>query len=94
VEPRTSSPDPTLTQSDPNGPIRTCVGCREKGARQDLVRLVLENDHVVVDEATSRPGRGAWLHRSPDCLEAAKKRRAFARAFRTSVADASLLNLR
>ena len=93
MEPRTSSQNPTLTQSDPNGPVRTCVGCREKAARQDLVRLVLENDHVVVDEAASRPGRGAWLHRSPDCLEAAIKRKAFARAFRTSVADASSLDL-
>jgi predicted RNA-binding protein YlxR (DUF448 family) len=33
----------------------------------------------------SRPGRGAWLHRDPACLDAAIKRRAFARALRGPV---------
>ncbi len=30
------------------------------------------------------PGRGAWLHPSPDCLDLALRRRAFARALRLS----------
>jgi hypothetical protein len=29
-----------------------------------------------------RPGRGAWLHPSPDCLDLAIRRRAFSRALR------------
>jgi predicted RNA-binding protein YlxR (DUF448 family) len=29
-----------------------------------------------------RPGRGAWLHPSPDCLDLAIRRRAFPRALR------------
>lgn len=35
----------------------------------------------------SLPGRGAWLHPDPDCLTAAVKRRAFARALRGPVRD-------
>jgi predicted RNA-binding protein YlxR (DUF448 family) len=55
------------------------------------VRLVLDEDRVIVDEAANLPGRGAWLHRSPECLELAIKRRAFPRALRAGVADASSL---
>jgi uncharacterized protein len=34
------------------------------------------------DERRRLPGRGAWLHPSPDCLDLAVRRRAFARALR------------
>jgi uncharacterized protein len=41
---------------------------------------------VVPDPRHRAPGRGAWLHRDPGCVELAERRRAFARAFRVSVA--------
>ncbi|GIG25226.1 hypothetical protein Cde04nite_14700 [Cellulomonas denverensis] len=37
---------------------------------------------LVVDVARSLPGRGAWLHPDPHCLELAERRRAFPRALR------------
>jgi predicted RNA-binding protein YlxR (DUF448 family) len=37
---------------------------------------------VTVDSARRLPGRGAWLHPDPQCLEAAIRRRAFVRALR------------
>jgi predicted RNA-binding protein YlxR (DUF448 family) len=53
----------------------------------DLLRLAAVLDGtgryaVTVDSAGSLPGRGAWLHPDRQCLEAATRRRAFARAFR------------
>jgi len=39
---------------------------------------------VVVDKAGIQPGRGAWLHPEPECLQAAVRRRAFAHALRIS----------
>jgi len=56
--------------------------------------VVLDGDLVVVDETATRAGRGAWLHRSPECLELAKRRKAFGRALRAGVADASRLEFR
>ncbi|MET0900285.1 MAG: YlxR family protein [Mycobacterium sp.] len=45
---------------------------------------------VVVDTAGNLPGRGAWLHPDPQCLHAAIRRRAFARALRiTGSSDTS-----
>ncbi|MES1170879.1 MAG: YlxR family protein [Actinomycetota bacterium] len=93
VEPSTSAEAPTNQRNAPRGPIRTCVGCRQRAARSDLVRVALDGDRVVIDEAATLPGRGAWLHRSPECLELAIKRRAFPRALRAGVADASSLSL-
>jgi uncharacterized protein len=37
---------------------------------------------VTVDSAGNLPGRGAWLHPDLQCLHAAIRRRAFARALR------------
>jgi predicted RNA-binding protein YlxR (DUF448 family) len=55
--------------------------------------VVLVDGRVVVDPRASLPGRGAWLHRDRGCLEQAIARKAFARAFRSGVADAGGLSL-
>ncbi|MGA1837842.1 YlxR family protein [Herbiconiux sp. 11R-BC] len=63
-------------------PVRTCVGCRARATRSSLLRVVAKEHVLVVDEAASLPGRGAWLHPSPECLRTAVTRRAFGRALR------------
>ena len=67
-------------------PERTCIGCRTKAPRSVLMRIVAvrAGDSFVaeLDERRRRPGRGAWLHPSPDCLDLALRRRAFVRALR------------
>ncbi|WP_308205336.1 YlxR family protein [Mycobacterium paraseoulense] len=37
---------------------------------------------VIVDTGTSLPGRGAWVHPVPQCVQQAIRRRAFTRALR------------
>jgi uncharacterized protein len=39
---------------------------------------------VVPDPRRRAPGRGAWLHRDPQCVALAERRRAFGRALRVS----------
>jgi len=65
-------------------PARTCLGCRRREARSALLRLVQRGGAVVPDTSATLPGRGAWVHRRRECVEAAVRRRAFGRAFRTS----------
>ena len=70
-----------------DGPVRTCVGCRKRELAVELLRVVAVSTGngkyaVTVDPAGSLPGRGAWLHPDPRCLDAAIRRRAFARALR------------
>jgi len=67
-------------------PVRTCVGCRARAGRSSLVRVVARIPTVIVDQSAVLPGRGAWLHPTQKCLDAALKKRAFGRALRVSTA--------
>lgn len=69
-------------------PVRTCVGCRRGGPKRGLVRLVRAPDGSVLLDPTGRaPGRGAYIHPDPVCVEVARKRRALERALAASVPD-------
>ncbi|MER6096975.1 YlxR family protein [Streptomyces sp. NPDC001728] len=63
-------------------PERTCVGCRERVAKSDLLRIVMDKDECVPDHRGTLPGRGAYLHPAEACLDLAVRRRAMPRAFR------------
>lgn len=63
-------------------PQRTCVGCRETCGKTDLLRVVVANGTVVPDPAATMPGRGAYVHPRPDCVDLAVRRKSFARALR------------
>ena len=77
---------------DPSGgPVRTCIGCRQRELAVELLRVVAVDSGnetgngsgvVTVDTARKLPGRGAWLHPDPKCLRDAVRRRAFGRALR------------
>jgi predicted RNA-binding protein YlxR (DUF448 family) len=77
--------------------VRTCVGCRGADSRSVLLRVVLGRGKdggpvVVPDPERRRPGRGAWLHPDVSCLDLAVRRKAFARALRSSTGpDTALL---
>jgi hypothetical protein len=64
------------------GPVRTCVGCRERSAKSTLLRVVADGDRLVPDPNGRLPGRGASVHPDPRCVDLAEKRRAFPRALR------------
>ncbi|AZK96830.1 MULTISPECIES: YlxR family protein [Streptomyces] len=64
-------------------PERTCVGCRERAAKSDLLRIVRIGDECVPDDRGTLPGRGAYVHPAVVCLDQAVRRRAFPRALRS-----------
>lgn len=75
-------------------PERTCVGCRGKGAKRDLVRVARSpGGPVRIDPGGKVPGRGAYVHRDPGCWDAALRRGALARALRTSLDPREVGNL-
>jgi predicted RNA-binding protein YlxR (DUF448 family) len=63
-------------------PVRTCVGCRQRADRTDLLRVIAGSEELIFDALANKPGRGAWIHPSSDCLQKASERGAFARALR------------
>lgn len=96
VRSRRLRPDQTAGTPDAgaSGPVRTCIGCRRRGAPDTLVRLVASDGPPGYVIGRSLPGRGAWLCRDgatllplEACLGEAVRRKAFARAFRVSAAS-------
>jgi predicted RNA-binding protein YlxR (DUF448 family) len=70
-----------------DGPVRTCVGCRKRELAVELLRVVavpIGNGEyaVIVGTGASLPGRGAWLHPVPQCVQQAIRRQAFTKALR------------
>jgi predicted RNA-binding protein YlxR (DUF448 family) len=52
-------------------PQRTCVGCRQVLAKQEMTRIVATADGVQVDLTGKKNGRGAYLHNLKDCWQKA-----------------------
>jgi len=76
--------------SDAPASIRTCIGCRQRDAAADMVRLSVTDGRVGVADA-SRSGRGASLHARPACMENGLRPDVLSRAFkqRVTIADAA-----
>lgn len=68
-------------------PERTCILCRSKFSKTELIRVVRLNGEFFLDETHKKDGRGAYLcskcRESDDLL----KKRALDRAFRVRVPD-------
>lgn len=73
--------------TDPSGPVRTCIGCRTRAPKSELLRVTAVSDvhgmtAVLPDPRATAPGRGAHLHPTTECYDLAVRRRAFFRALR------------
>jgi predicted RNA-binding protein YlxR (DUF448 family) len=66
-------------------PQRTCLGCRARRAKSELVRLVAHEGRLEVDAAQRRPGRGGYVCPRSSCLERLMKTKEdrLRRAFRS-----------
>jgi predicted RNA-binding protein YlxR (DUF448 family) len=75
-------------------PERSCVGCRQRAPKVDLLRIVRAAAGARVDRVGSAPGRGAYVHRDAACATAALRRGALANALRSGLTQEELARLR
>jgi uncharacterized protein len=75
-------------------PERSCVGCRERAPKAELVRVARTPTGARVDPHGDAPGRGAYVHRDPACVVAALRKGAIVSALRTGLAKEELARLR
>ena len=55
-------------------PERKCVGCNERKAKNELVRVLRTPEgEICVDRTGKKSGRGAYLCKSEACFRKAKK---------------------
>ena len=69
-------------------PQRQCMGCRERRAKRELIRVVRSPEgNVNLDFGGKAPGRGAYLCKNAQCMEKALRQRQLERAFEAPIGD-------
>lgn len=69
-------------------PQRTCIGCKEKKDKKDLIRIVKNKEGIITLDRTGKAnGRGAYICDNIQCLEKAIKTKALERAFEMSISE-------
>ena len=84
-----TSSGPTPAGDAIRGPVRTCAGCQTRAPQWALLRLALVDGHVTADPRRRLMGRGAYVHRTPGCIERATRRGGLARVFRRRLSFAA-----
>ncbi|HNZ99572.1 YlxR family protein [Ruminococcus sp.] len=63
-------------------PMRMCLGCGEMKPKMELIRVVKSPEgDISLDFRGKAAGRGAYICRSTECLEKARKARRFEKSF-------------
>lgn len=67
-------------------PLRHCLGCNESKLKKELVRVVRSPEgEISLDLVGKKPGRGAYLCPSAQCLAKARKAKRLERALDTQI---------
>lgn len=69
-------------------PQRQCMGCRERKAKKELIRVVRTPEgNVQVDFGGKVNGRGAYLCPDPECLRKAQRSKALERSLEIAIPE-------
>ena len=67
-------------------PQRQCMGCRERKAKKELIRVVRGTDGVVsLDFSGKANGRGAYICPKMECLQKARKAKSLERSLEVPI---------
>ena len=67
-------------------PQRQCMGCRERKAKRELIRVVRGTDgNVSLDFSGKLNGRGAYICPDPACLTKAQKAKSLERSLEVPI---------
>ncbi len=69
-------------------PQRQCMGCRERKAKRELIRVVRTTDgSVCLDFSGKLGGRGAYICPQPECLKKARKAKSLERSLEVPIPE-------
>lgn len=69
-------------------PMRMCLGCNEMKPKMELIRVVRSPEgEISLDFKSKAAGRGAYICRSAECLEKARKARRFEKSFSCKIEE-------
>lgn len=69
-------------------PMRMCLGCGEMRPKRELIRVVRSKEgEISLDLTGKKSGRGAYICKSVECFEKARKARKFERSFSCMISE-------
>ena len=69
-------------------PMRQCMGCRERKAKKEMIRVVRCTDGAVqMDFSGKVNGRGAYICPNIECLKKARKSKALDRSLEVEIPE-------
>lgn len=69
-------------------PQRQCMGCRERKAKRELIRVVRSPEgEVSLDFGGKKNGRGAYICHNPECLKKAIRSKALDRSLEVTIPE-------
>ena len=69
-------------------PQRQCMGCRERKAKKEMIRVVRGTDGTVsLDFSGKLNGRGAYICPQPECLKKARKAKSLERSLEVPIPE-------
>ena len=69
-------------------PQRQCMGCRERKAKREMIRVVRGTDgNVSLDFGGKMNGRGAYICPNPECLKKAIRSKALDRSLEVEIPE-------
>ena len=75
-------------------PQRQCMGCRERKAKREMIRVVRGTDNTVsLDFGGKMNGRGAYICPNPECLRKAQKAKSLERSLEVPIPEEVYLRL-
>lgn len=67
---------------------RMCIACRQMKDKRELLRIVKSKEgEIAIDESGKKNGRGAYICKSPECLNKLKRQRILNKAFKMNVEE-------
>ena len=76
-------------------PQRTCIGCKYKKPKKEMIRIVRTPDgKIIIDETGKKSGRGAYLCGDVKCLDIAFKENSLNKSLKQDIPLQTLAELR
>lgn len=78
-----------------NIPLRMCIACRTMQPKNNLVRIVKNNQNeIFLDSSFKANGRGAYICNNQACFDKCIKTKALNRSFKCEISQELINNLK
>ena len=66
-------------------PLRKCTGCGEMKDKRSMMRVLKNDEGILLDTTGKKNGRGAYLCKSADCFRLAVKSKGLERSLKVQI---------